>query len=142
VGEEGVKAGLAGALLLISLAACTSPAAQACKAIRAQPAVMATVFFGRAVPNRSDVTDAEWDWFAREQLTPRFPDGFTVTDGAGQWRDPITGRIATERTKIVLIAADPGSGFAARLKGLAAAYQAAFHQESVGIVLTDGCDAF
>lgn len=137
-----MKAGLAGTLLLISLAACTSPAAHACRAIHAHPALMAILFFGRAVPNRADVTDAEWGWFAREQLTPRFPAGFTVSDGTGQWRDPTTGRIAAEPTKIVLIVADTGSGFAARLKGLAAAYQAAFHQESVGVVLTNGCAAF
>ena len=75
-------------------------------------------------------------------MTARFPDGFTVLDGTGQWRDPATRRIVTERTKIVLIAADPGRDFAARLKGLAAAYQSAFHQESVGVMLTEGCAAF
>jgi hypothetical protein len=142
VGEEGVKAVLAGALLLVSLAACTSPAAHACKAVGAQPAVMATLFFGRTAPDRADVSDAEWAQFARQHMTARFPDGFTVLDGTGQWRDPATRRIVTERTKIVLIAADPGRDFAARLKGLAAAYQSAFHQESVGVMLTEGCAAF
>lgn len=35
-------------------------------------------------------------------MTPRFPNGLSVLDVAGQYRDP-TGRIGRERTKLLLI---------------------------------------
>ena len=43
--------------------------------------------------------------FAAQAVTPNFPDGFTVFDGQGQWRNPQTGHIARDPTKILLVAA-------------------------------------
>ena len=54
---------------------------------------------------RQPLTEAEWRAFAAEIVTPNFPDGFTVFDGEGQWRNPATGRIAQDPTKILLVAA-------------------------------------
>ena len=35
------------------------------------------------------------------EITPRFPDGLTVVDSVGQWRDPARGRLVRERGKLV-----------------------------------------
>lgn len=33
------------------------------------------------------VSDEDWRAFLAAEVTPRFPDGLTVIDAAGQWRD-------------------------------------------------------
>ena len=66
--------------------------------------LVAELFFDLSVKGREPLTDAEWAEFAAQTITLNFPDGFTVFDGEGQWRNPQTGRIARNRTKILLVA--------------------------------------
>ena len=104
--------------------------------------LVAELFFGRNIPGRAPLTDAEWTTFAADTITPNFPDGFTVFDGDGQWQNLATGRIARERTKIVLVAAKPRADFAPRLTAVIDAYKSRFHQQSVGVITGDSCAAF
>jgi len=66
--------------------------------------LVAELFFSRGIKGREPLTDAEWLEFAARTITPNFPDGFTVFDGEGQWRNPQTGDIAGFRSKIPLVA--------------------------------------
>ena len=75
-------------------------------------------------------------------ITPNFPDGFTVFDGEGQWRNPRIGAIARDPTKILLIAAKREPDLAQRLSATIDAYKLRFHQQSVGIITRDSCAAF
>ena len=104
--------------------------------------LVAELFFGRAMKGRASVSDAEWAEFAAQTVTPNFPDGFTVFDGEGQWRNPQTGQIADARTKILLIAAERTPDLAQRLSALIDAYKGRFHQQSVGIITRNSCAAF
>jgi uncharacterized protein DUF3574 len=80
------------------------PAPYACLLPAEQRMLVAELFFSRGVKGREPLTDAEWAEFAAQTITPNFPDGFTVFDGEGQWRNPQTGRIAGNRSKILLVA--------------------------------------
>ncbi|MGE5270477.1 MAG: DUF3574 domain-containing protein [Thiohalocapsa sp.] len=104
--------------------------------------LVAELFFGRSIAGRENLTDAEWSAFAAEIVTPNFPTGFTVFDGDGQWRNPLSGEIARERTKILLIAAPRTPDLAARLSRVIEAYKARFRQQSVGIITRDACADF
>jgi hypothetical protein len=104
--------------------------------------LVAELFFGRGIKGREPLTDAEWAEFAAQIITPNFPDGFTVFDGEGQWRNPQTGRIAGNRTKILLVAAPHTPDLARRLAAVIEAYKARFHHQSVGIITRDSCAAF
>ena len=104
--------------------------------------LVAELFFGRGVKGREPLTDAEWADFAARTITPKFPDGFTVFDGDGQWRNPQTGHIAGSRTKIRLVAAKPEPDLARRLSAVIDAYKAKFHQQSVGLITRDSCAGF
>ena len=66
------------------------------------------LFFGRSQGTVEVVTDEAWQAFLAAEITPRFPDGLTVLDAAGQWRDA-TGTIVRERSKLVIILAEPGA---------------------------------
>jgi len=104
--------------------------------------VVAELFFGRSIHGRGALSEAEWAQFAAQVVTPNFPDGFTVTDGNGQWQNPATGEITRQPTKIVLIAAKPSADLGQRLSAVIDAYKTRFNQQSVGIITRDSCAAF
>ena len=105
--------------------------------------LVAELFFGRDKVGRKVVSDAEWSEFLAKTVTPNFPDGLTVFDGYGQWRNPATGVIGrSPSVKIVLIAAKRSPELAARLNTVMDAYKARFRQQSVGIITRDSCAAF
>jgi Protein of unknown function (DUF3574) len=107
-----------------------------------QHMLVAELFFGRNIKGRQPLTDAEWAEFAAQTIAPNFPDGFTVFDGEGQWRNPRTGQIAGGRTTILLVAAKPEPDLPRRLSAVIDAHKAQFHQQSVGIITRDSCAAF
>jgi hypothetical protein len=104
--------------------------------------LVAELFFGRRIKGRGPLTDAEWAEFAAQTVTPNFPDGFTVLDGEGQWRNPQTGHAAHDRTKILLVATKREPDLALRLSAVIDAYKSEFHQQSVGLITRDSCAAF
>lgn len=99
------------------------------------------LFFGRSRGNVEVVSDAAWRAFLAKEITPRFPDGLTVLDAAGQWRDG-PGTIVRERTKLVIILVKRDTGGMRRTDEIAAAYKHAFAQQSVLRVVTASCVSF
>ena len=146
--EMTPRAGLlAVAIAIFVLAACTSsPPLQSpetsCLLPSQQRMVVAELFFGRAIKGRAPLSDAEWAEFTAQTITPNFPDGFTVFDGEGQWRNPRSGHIARDPTKILLVATGPTPDLAQRLSAVIDAYKTKFHQQSVGLITRYGCAAF
>jgi len=89
------------------------------------------LFLGLSRPGREPVTIGEFARFLKEVVTPRFPAGFTVFEGHGQFRDR-HGTIVQEDARIVVLlydALDRTAG--ARIEAIRAAYTQAFRQESV-----------
>ena len=99
------------------------------------------LFFGRNVGHAEGVSDEEWRAFLADTVTPRFPDGLSVFDAAGQWRDS-EGGIVRERSKMVLILAEPSSDAVRRLDEISEEYKRRFSQESVLRVVDSACVAF
>jgi hypothetical protein len=88
------------------------------------------------------VSDADWANFAATVITPAFPDGFSVTDANGQWRDSESRKIVREPSEIVMIVAPESAALAPKIGRIADAYRARFHQQSVGVVTRPVCAAF
>lgn len=99
------------------------------------------LFFGRNKGDTEVVGDAAWRAFLAEEITPRFPDGLTVMDAAGQWRDA-AGRLIRERSKLVVILAAPGPEGTRRIDAIVEAYKRDFDQDSVLRVVGTACAAF
>ena len=79
--------------------------------------------------------------FLDRSVTPRFPAGLTVMDGAGRWRAP-DGRLTQERSKLVLIVTPETVDMVPRLQAIRDEHKAAFHQQSVGLTLSPTCADF
>ena len=99
------------------------------------------LFMGRSGPGGEVVTDQAWDAFLRDTVTPRFPDGLTVLDAQGQWRDS-EGRILKERSKVLVILAPPGDDPRGLINEVSDEYKRRFNQESVLEVKNDACVSF
>ena len=77
-------------LRLFALAATTSlvfACAPALARPSAETAIVERLYFGRNIGDTAQVTDAAWQRFLDEVVSPRF-DGFTVLRTEGQWTDP------------------------------------------------------
>ena len=99
------------------------------------------LFFGRSSGEVEVVSDSDWSEFLAEEVTPRFPDGLTVLDAAGQWRAP-SGRIERERTKMLLVLAAPGADGMRRSEEIAEAYKRRYGQGSVLRTVGWACATF
>jgi hypothetical protein len=115
--------------------------AAACQG-KQQPKLTAELMFGRDIGHRIGVSEAAWAGFLAGEVTPRFPDGLTVVDAVGQWRDPDSGRIVREPSKLVVIVLPGKADDQARLDAVVRAYKRQFHQQSVGLVIQAGCVLF
>jgi len=135
---------LAMAAALLVLAGCAHRLHRdaACPLASQQKMVMAELFFGRDVAGRAPVSDAEWTEFSARVIGAQFPDGFTVYDGEGHWRDNKTAAIVRERSKVVRVAALPSVDLAGKLTAVMEAYKAQFNQIAVGILTSRACGAF
>ncbi|MFF8609398.1 DUF3574 domain-containing protein [Streptomyces sp. NPDC015346] len=91
------------------------------------------LFFGTERPDGGpDVTDPQFMAFVDTEVTPHFPDGLTVQDGRGQWRDR-NGTIERERS-YELILLYPATEARVRdplIERIREAYERGFGQESV-----------
>ena len=129
-------------LPLLAGCAAPPPPPYACLLPQEQRMLVAELFFGRGTTGRAPQSDAEWAGFAAQVVAPAFPDGFTVFDGEGRWRNPTTGQVIDERTKVLLVATPRTPDLAPRLSAVIEAYKERFGQESVGVVTRNSCAAF
>ena len=135
------------AALLVAFAIALGASAQAaprpsCPLPAQKPMLVAQLFFGLSVKGRGPVTPREWRRFADRVLTPHFPDGFTVYDGKGEWRNGSAGPIIREDSKVLLVAGPDDAEFRAAITAVADAYKQEFGQLSVGVLTEPGCGAF
>ena len=91
---------------------------------------------------RGGKPDARWRQFLAREVTPRFPDGLTVYDTYGQWRDPKRNVIVREHSRVLRIIVPADSAASDKIAAVAAAYKKQFSQKSVGIVTRPACVSF
>jgi hypothetical protein len=100
------------------------------------------LMFGRNIGGKPGVSEAQWREFLAREVTPRFPQGLTVFDATGQWRDEKTKHLVRERSKIVRIILPADAQADDKVEVIAAAYIKLFKQDSVGIVRRPACVYF
>lgn len=113
-----------------------TPATQPPQAAHGAPYVETSLFFGTARPDGGPaVTDKQFHAFVDEVITPRFPDGLTIQEGQGQYRDA-HGVIERERSYELTLfyptsKARPNDP---KIEHIRKAYNERFGQESVARV--------
>lgn len=107
-----------------------------------KPQQVAELMFGRKIGDRVVVSTSQWERFVDREITPRFPDGLTVLDARGQWRDAERNRIVREPSKLVQIVLPGKAEDVERLSEIAEAYKKQFRQQSVGVIVRGACVSF
>jgi hypothetical protein len=90
---------------------------------------------------RGGASETRWQRFVAREVTPRFPDGLTVYETTGQWRDPATKVITHERSRVLRIIV-PADSAPDEIAAITDAYKKQFRQKSVGIVSREVCASF
>ena len=90
------------------------------------------LYFGTDIAGGGKVSEEDWNKFLETEVTPRFPDGFTVLEGYGQYKDS-SGKIVREANKILIIFYPKKSRVATSTKidEIREKYKKQFNQESV-----------
>ncbi|MEU9284802.1 DUF3574 domain-containing protein [Streptomyces sp. NPDC048275] len=94
------------------------------------------LLFGTERPDGGPaVSDRQFKDFIDRRVTPAFPDGLTVQDGRGQWRDA-HGTIERERSYELILLYPQAAADASdrKVEEIRTAYEKTFGQESVGRV--------
>lgn len=105
------------------------------------PALQVTLFFGRAIPGESSLSEADWSKFLHDVVTPALPNGFTVWDANGQWQSA-SGEVLRETSKVLLADIPDRPDRLNAIAQIRQAYSRRFHQQAVGMSLTSVCAAF
>ena len=127
-------------LAVVTMVACAETDRPAC-AEGSEQFVRYELFMGRSNQSGEVVDEAAWAKFLKETVTPRFPDGLTVLDALGQWRDS-EGQVQKERSKLLVILAPPGDDGVRLIGEVSDEYKRRFGQESVLRVESDACVSF
>lgn len=92
--------------------------------------VRVELFFGLSRPG-AVISEAEFQAFVDEQITPRFPAGLTLLAGSGRFRDA-RGALVTEASRLlILLVPRNGQPVDAQVEVIRAHYRQAFEQQSV-----------
>lgn len=127
--------------VLLLMAGCgpTPPPPPLCEGIPGTAGVTVQLFFGRTMKGGELISDAAWNAFLAESVTPRFPAGLTVLEARGQWRQRATGRVISQPSSVVEIVTDGLAADFVNFEAIRADYKAKFSQESVGLVTNRSC---
>jgi hypothetical protein len=127
---------------LIGLIGCTGPAPVTCHYSGATPMAVFTLYFGKAIAGRGDLTEQEWQSFLEDTVSLNLPNGYTGLEGNGAWMNPSTRKTVREATKVVVAAMAETPDSAAAIERVRQAYQTRFHQLAVGMTVGQVCGAF
>ena len=93
------------------------------------------LYFGLSRVGKPEVTAEQFEAFVTEVVTPRFPDGLTLLDGTGQWRNA-HGTIVREHSKVLIVIHARTAETNAFIEAIRAEYKRRFEQESVMRVIS------
>lgn len=90
------------------------------------------LYFGMDKPKGGEVTEDEWNRFLEAEITPRFPDGLTVLEGYGQFKDS-AGKIERENSRVLILlySKKDRAEVHKKIEEIRTAYKKQFEQESV-----------
>jgi hypothetical protein len=99
------------------------------------------LYFGLSRNSGPDVTEEEFQRFIDTKVTPRFPDGLTLINAKGQFKDS-TGAIIQEGSKLLILLYPFNMESNQSVEQIRTDYKQDFQQESVLRVDEQSCVSF
>jgi hypothetical protein len=88
------------------------------------------LYFGMNRRDGASVTDSQWQTFVSQEVTPRFPKGFTVVPADGQYMDQ-SGNMTIEHSRVLVILHADNADARHKIAEICSLYCKQFDQESV-----------
>jgi hypothetical protein len=98
------------------------------------------LIFGSERKALPPVTDAEWQSFVDDEIAQRFPDGFTLLDGQGEWRG--SRGVVREKSHVLILWYPSSPESQDKIEALRSIYEKQFGQDSVARIDGLDCVAF
>ncbi|MBR0559453.1 DUF3574 domain-containing protein [Neokomagataea sp. TBRC 2177] len=136
---------LTACLLPLTLGGCIAPVnvvPSLCLSMRATKMLDIHMMFGLTKPNGQPISDAEWQGFTQNVITPLFPAGYSILSADGQWRDTQTGAITHEPSRVLWIATPDRPNLQHDITLIRERYKQDFDQQSVGLTIENECASF
>ena len=121
------------------LVGCTTVPGPSCTAGE-QRSVSELLYFGTAKP-KGTVSAEEWSAFLGNVVTPRFPQGLSAWQAAGQWQSA-DGSLTRESSFVLNLVHPEGDAADKAIQAIVAEYKARFQQEAVLRVKSYACISF
>ncbi len=99
------------------------------------------LYLGTDIPAGGKVTPSDWQVFVDTVVTPRFPQGLSVWQAAGQWK-MAAGPVVKEQSYLLNIVHAGAPAEAQAVQDIAQAYKQRFGQEAVLRVSHPVCVGF
>ena len=127
-------------VLILMLEGCASLPGIACSPGE-EFAIQDTLYFGTGIPGGGVVTPEAWSMFLTTIVTPKFPQGLTVSQAAGQWRGE-DGAIVQEASYVLELIHPDDIASEQSVAEIVSAYKTQFRQEAVLRVSENACISF
>lgn len=111
----------------------------ACRA-GSSPMARTELIFGSERGSHPSVTHAEWKKFVDDEIAPRFPNGFTVLDGEGEWHG--NRGIVREQSHVLILWYRASAEQQNKIEALRSIYEKRFQQSSVPRIDGSDCVSF
>ncbi len=118
------------------------PVSPSCAPGTGAPMAVFTLYLGKSIPGRGDLTDTEWRIFQDDVVTANLPNGYTVLNGNGGWMNPITRQTIKAATRVLVAALPEAPESLAAIQRIRSDYQLRFRQQLVGMTVTQACGTF
>lgn len=89
------------------------------------------LFMGLSRSGGGAVSKHEWEKFVADNFVSRFPNGFTIVETTGYWRDETTKATVYENGKQVVILHEATPALETTINEIAEKYRSRFDQQSV-----------
>lgn len=94
------------------------------------PWVQTTLYFGLSSPS-GRIADKEFEAFLDTAVTPRFPDGFTLSTARGAWRESGSTSTTFEESRVLTLIHPASQDTDEKLDAIRREYRQRFNQQSV-----------
>jgi hypothetical protein len=89
------------------------------------------LYFGQTRPDGSMITETEWKNFRENQIAKVFKEGCTVISASGNWLDPVSHKLITEPSYVVIYNYKRSSQKSQEIDSLRSRYKNMFQQQAV-----------
>ena len=120
---------LAGLVAAVFLTGCAYPETkQLCSGTQL---VETQLYLGMSMPQGTKITESEFAAFLKSDVVSRFPQGFTVFDAKGFWRDAQKQKTIAENSKVIFRLHQASMDEDTRINEIIQSFKRRFAQDSV-----------